>query len=714
MDRVTDSVLIVPLTVVKATIAAGFLESRSSSFNAGQVSLKPHQISATSLLRQSIEEFGGAVLCDPVGTGKTFTALAVAPAGGLTLVIAPAVLRSMWTRAASQACRKVEFVSFESLSRSNGPKHSSFDFAIVDEAHHVRNPATTRYRVLCQLISGTRTVMLTATPIHNRRRDLQTLLRVFLGARAEVLSDAELGRCVISRDQMADGLNIPHVEGTIRHRLGEDETIPALLLALPPPVPPSDGGDGGALVIHSLIRQWASSNAALDGALRRRMIQSSALIAALEDGAWPTRGELSSWLGHDGAIQLGFTSMLASANDRSSALLPTVVAHRDAVRSILDSLRASNRSDDERVALIRNIRSEHPVEHIVAFSAYADTVNAIFARLVADGRVAALSANGATVAGGRISRCDAISRFAPKASGVSPPARAEEITLLLTTDLLSEGVNLQDASVVIHLDLPWTPARVQQRVGRLARIGSAHSRVVSHAIHPPVSADFLVHIELILRQKLETTNATARTTQSFETIRSVLKSWMLDTAPIGGITVAAVSADVTGFIALCFRSGAPLLVTSVDGNITDRPDIVLETLGKCEGNGTNPAIEEVEQQITTLSDWLSATAALDDISNRFQPGSIRDLVARRISSVVASARPHESAEVSALASAARAALHDRTSEFVERRMERHLQIEPADARWLKSLLGILGSHGARWKSDACEIRAMILLQRRMR
>ena len=61
-------------------------------------------------------------------------------------------------------------------------------------------------------------------------------------------------------------------------------------------------------------------------------------------------------------------------------------------------------------------------------------------------------------------------------------------------------------------------------------------------------------------------------------------------------------------------------MTSVDGNITDRPDIVLETLGKCEGNGTNPAIEEVEQQITTLSDWLSATAALDDISNRFQRG----------------------------------------------------------------------------------------------
>ena len=48
------------------------------------------------------------------------------------------------------------------------------------------------------------------------------------------------------------------------------------------------------------------------------------------------------------------------------------------------------------------------------------------------------------------------------------------MTLLLTTDLASEGVNLQDASVVVHLDLPWTAARLEQRVGRVARLASAH------------------------------------------------------------------------------------------------------------------------------------------------------------------------------------------------------------------------------------------------
>jgi hypothetical protein len=57
--------------------------------------------------------------------------------------------------------------------------------------------------------------------------------------------------------------------------------------------------------------------------------------------------------------------------------------------------------------------------------------------------------------------------------------------LLLATDLLAEGVNLQDAGVVMHLDLPWTDALRRQRVGRVARLGSQRAEIHVHAIHPP-------------------------------------------------------------------------------------------------------------------------------------------------------------------------------------------------------------------------------------
>src|SRR6185295_10879772 len=107
-----------------------------------------------------------------------------------------------------------------------------------------------------------------------------------------------------------------------------------------------------------------------------------------------------------------------------------------------------------------DIRRTHPSVPIVAFSQYATTVAGLFRVMRRRPHIAMLTGNGARVAGGSITRHEAISRFAPRASGAPAAREAERIDLLLTTDLLSEGVNLQDAGVVVHLDLPWTPARL--------------------------------------------------------------------------------------------------------------------------------------------------------------------------------------------------------------------------------------------------------------
>ncbi len=81
------------------------------------------------------------------------------------------------------------------------------------------------------------------------------------------------------------------------------------------------------------------------------------------------------------------------------------------------------------------------------------------------------------------------------------PSRAEAIEVLIATDLLSEGLNLQDAAVVVHLDLPWTTARLTQRLGRIWRIGSQHARVHEYAIAPPAAADRLLRIVQVLTRK---------------------------------------------------------------------------------------------------------------------------------------------------------------------------------------------------------------------
>ena len=127
--------------------------------------------------------------------------------------------------------------------------------------------------------------------------------------------------------------------------------------------------------------------------------------------------------------------------------------------------------------MLRDVRRRHPTERVVVFSHFADSVRAMFDRLRGDGRVAAVTANGAWLAGGPITRSDALARFTATTQADSSRRYADVIEMLIATDLLSEGLNLQNASVVVHLDLPWTAARLTQRVGRVWRMTSPHARI---------------------------------------------------------------------------------------------------------------------------------------------------------------------------------------------------------------------------------------------
>jgi hypothetical protein len=73
--------------------------------------------------------------------------------------------------------------------------------------------------------------------------------------------------------------------------------------------------------------------------------------------------------------------------------------------------------------------------------------------------------------------------------------------VLIATDLLSEGLNLQDAERVVHYDLPWSPARLAQRVGRIDRLGSSHRTISTLTFLPPPSLARALVIEERLASK---------------------------------------------------------------------------------------------------------------------------------------------------------------------------------------------------------------------
>jgi superfamily II DNA or RNA helicase len=474
----------------------------------GDLSLRPHQEDAVRRLRRHIARHGGALLADEVGLGKTYVALALMREARSPVVVAPASLRPMWTQALARAGLAAPLVSFESLSRGRSVATRP-DLLVVDEAHHARTTSTRRYATLAALAAGVRTLLLSATPIHNQRRDLASLLALFLGDAAHSFDERALARHIVrhTRDDVSSSVTdarLPLLEAPHWLSLPEEADILDAILALPPPVPPSDGGDGGALVTYTLVRQWASSRGALRGALRRRLAMASALSDAFAAGRTPTRTELSAWNHADGVVQLAFPELVAAATAEAPTpdLSCAVDAHAVGVRALLATLASTFDPDSARADALRMLRRSHAGEKIVAFTERAETVAALYSQLRTDAGVAALTAEGGRVVGGRCSRSDIVERFAPAACGVAPPSRAEEITLLLATDLLSEGVSLQDASVVVHLDLPWSPARLEQRVGRVRRLGSLHERVHVYVMPPPAPADRLLEVERRLRRKM--------------------------------------------------------------------------------------------------------------------------------------------------------------------------------------------------------------------
>lgn len=96
-----------------------------------------------------------------------------------------------------------------------------------------------------------------------------------------------------------------------------------------------------------------------------------------------------------------------------------------------------------------------------------------------------------------------IKRFAPKANaGEKEVRKYGEIDILISTDALSEGVNLQDADAVVNFDLPWNPMIIVQRVGRVNRIGNEKDVYVLN-FTPSKEIEVLVGILNKLKQKIE-------------------------------------------------------------------------------------------------------------------------------------------------------------------------------------------------------------------
>ena len=702
------------LDSARARIAEEILSAELPPAALGALTLYPHQQRAVARVRRLLRLAGGAMLADATGLGKTFVALAVGDGVERLLIAAPASLLNAWRAVAERAEVKAAFISIERLSRGVPPPVLNPELVIIDEAHHFRNPRTRRYAAAAALCDRSRVLLLSATPLQNRRDDLVAELALFLGDAAATASDDDLARFVVRRRAASAELRLPAVIGPRRVHLPVIDDLLDDLLALPPPVRGRNEGEAAALVAYTLLRQWSSSRAALIGGLRRRLGKALALTASLEAGRWPAREELTAWSCSDDAVQLALPELLSPVGTgppaELSRLLEAVREHADGIRLLLSRLRISPDPDACRAAAVDEICRAHPDTRVIAFSQYAETVHEI-ARLLMLRRagVAELTARGGRVAGGRISRRGVLAQFSPDAAR-SRDSSCERITLLVTTDVLSEGLDLQRASVVVHLDLPWNPARLEQRVGRVRRIGSSHDTVHVYAISPPTTSERVLHVEARLRAKLRlasgivgldspaldgaSTAAELAPPELASDTLAVLERWRREcgsarTADPTPLLAGVLATDVGLLALLAIGDERLLLASTATDNLALDTGLVARVLASCDGTPVIPADDEVARAMRAIDFWTVRWSARQRLALSSPAGArCRARLAHRITELLASAPRHERAGLATIASGARRALARSLGAGAERTLAILAAASPFDARSLHEIAAL--------------------------
>ncbi|MCB8944538.1 MAG: NgoFVII family restriction endonuclease [Ardenticatenaceae bacterium] len=200
------------------------------------------------------------------------------------------------------------------------------------------------------------------------------------------------------------------------------------------------------------------------------------------------------------------------ANLFDKRLRQHLLADAQALLHILQQFSDWSVNEDAKLNTLHELITQtHPQEKVLVFSQFADTVTYLETQLRQRGvrRIAQAtgdSADPTTLAW----------RFSPYSNGkreaISPD---EELRVLLATDVLSEGQNLQDSHIVVNYDLPWAIIRLIQRAGRVDRIGQQAADILCYTFWPADGVERLIRLRERLRQRLRQNAEVVGTDEAF-------------------------------------------------------------------------------------------------------------------------------------------------------------------------------------------------------
>jgi superfamily II DNA or RNA helicase len=420
--------------------------------------VEPHRYQ-TETVRRVLRFFRGrALLADEVGLGKTVEALMILREYQLrgavkrALIVVPPALVGQWVgelaekagvtprttddaavRTDPEAFWGQEGVVVASLGTARAPRHAAavqaapWDLVIVDEAHHVKNRATASFK----LIDGIKSrylLLLTATPIETDLEELYNLVTL--------LKPGQFATPAAFRAQFVDKKDplSPRNRERLRGLLAEvmvRNTRADSGLALPP-----------RYVSTVAVDPLPEERALYDGVV--------AFLRA-HGGDAPARMLASTLLLEAGSSPAAVRATLgrAAAGDKRT----------DAQRAALAALarEAARVTTTRKGKALVDLVKAHP-DQILVFTRFRETLTDLERTLAAAG-VSPLVFHG----------------------GLAAPAKQRALAafreggrVLLATDVGGEGQNLHHCHVLVNFDLPYNPMLIEQRIGRLHRMGQEH------------------------------------------------------------------------------------------------------------------------------------------------------------------------------------------------------------------------------------------------
>jgi hypothetical protein len=456
---------------------------------------------------------GGALLADPVGSGKTYVSLAVAAALGArrpTACLVPATLADQWRAVAGSLGVPVEVETHQAASRGRLPV-ATRGLVIVDESHHFRNPATRRYRALAPWLIGRPVLLLSATPVVNCLEDLAHQL--LLGIRDDALvADGvvslkaaiargggleALGSVVIEeparvgpRPARSVALSAPSAEETCR----AERTMAALAQLRLSSIPSVQ-----TLIRGMLVGSAASSLPALISALRRYRALLRHAADAARAGRPLGRSELRR-LGGGLDDQMVLWTLVADADSSTASCdgLELAIDDLRILESVLPEAEQAGLGPDPKVERHRELIADQLPT--IVFCTRRETVRHLRTRL-APPAVAWCTGNRAGLGPLSAPRASVLAWFRDPHGGAWKQTGVPSPTCLIVTDVAAEGLDLRRAGRIVHYDLPWTPMRLEQREGRAVRLGSVRAQVEVIRFGMPRQYEAALALSARLRRK---------------------------------------------------------------------------------------------------------------------------------------------------------------------------------------------------------------------